>query len=155
MTSESLNIKQIESRIYDLSDQKFRELVDFVQRARDSRSAAQFVDETLAALRPRLRLSRPPRRLNVERIFARPFEDLLHDGPIGSDRLGRIARRAIMPCWTIVARSADPNALNAVTEDIRGLVTDSADWPTKFGPRVWAIAGASLCDILRADPESC
>ena len=78
----------IRDRLFDLSDSQFAQLVDYVERARSLVSARSFSNDALSAMRPRLRVSRPPRRLNALRVFCRPFEDLLYVWPNGRDDRG-------------------------------------------------------------------
>ena len=119
--------------------QQFAELVEYVERTRLTASARGFSLEALAAMRPRLRVARSPRRLTMARVFARPFEDLLYAAPAGSSaapakRPGQIARRAIMPCWTVVASRLAPGLLADLERGLGGAMLADLEWVPRFGP---------------------
>jgi hypothetical protein len=146
-------IATIRDRLFDLSDSQFAQLVDYVERARSLASAQAFSNDALAAMRPRLRVSRPPRRLNALRVFCRPFEDMLCDTPIAQKRLGQIARRAIVPCWTAVAARIDRALLAQLERDLEGCTVADPDWPARFGPRLWP-AAAEAARVVLADLQA-
>ncbi len=141
-------IAAIRERLFDLSDEQFAKLVGFMERTRDLSTGRSVSNEALDAMRPRLRVSRPPRRLNVERIFCRPFEDVLHSGPDQSWRAGRIARAAIEPCWAVVSQRIAPSLLAEIRRDIGELTVADLNWPLRFGPPLWTAARAAFDAIL-------
>jgi hypothetical protein len=150
-------IATIRDRLFDLSDAQFAQLVDYVERAGGVSSARAFTNDALAAMRPRLRVSRPPRRLTPLRVFCRPFEDLFYDSPLPQKRLGQIARRAIMPCWTAVSAHIDRDLLAALERDIGERTIADPDWASTFGPRLWpaaAEAARTMLAALQAGPSA-
>src|SRR5215212_390380 len=63
-------------------------------------------DEILRALRPQLKGSgsRTRRVPTPQRLFCRPFEDLLISGERKTKQKGRIARSSVDPIWQWLAR---------------------------------------------------
>ncbi len=143
-------IDTIRDRLFDLSDDQFAKLVSYMERTRDMESGRSISKDALAAMRPRLRVSRPPRRLNVERIFCRPFEDLLINAERPVSRPGRIARGSIAACWSAISRRLAPVLLSRLRQDISGMAAADANWPQRFGPPLWKAVGA-VFDVLLAE----
>lgn len=148
-------LDEIRARLFDLSETQFAELVAYVERAQASDAGRSFSADALAAMRPRLRVARPQRRPNAERIFCRPFEDLLHDLPGGGKRPGRIARRAIRPAWAVLSRRIDGRLLAAIDREARRAGADAADWATQSWSSLWAACGEAANALLaEADGDS-
>jgi hypothetical protein len=112
-------------------------------------NARAFSLEALTAMRPRLRVARSPRRLTVLRVFARPFEDLLYVASgTQAKRPGQIARRAIMPCWTVVAARIAPGLLADLERALAGSTLADPEWVPRFGPLLWPAAAAAARQVL-------
>ena len=147
-------IEEIRARLFDMSDAQFAELVEFIDRARASAAGRDFSAAALAAMRPRLRVARPRRRPNAERIFCRPFEDMLHDLP-DAKRPGRIARRAIAPVWAVLSRRIDGRLLAAVEREAARSGDHVADWATQSWAALWSACGEAASALLaEADADS-
>ncbi|MBL8838563.1 MAG: hypothetical protein JNL66_20090 [Alphaproteobacteria bacterium] len=155
MSRDSHTLEEIRARLFDLSEAQFAELVAYVERAQASDAGRSFSAEALAAMRPRLRVARPQRRPNAERIFCRPFEDLLHDLPAAGKRPGRIARRAIRPAWAVLSRRLDGRLLAAVEREARRAGADAVDWATQSWSSLWNACGEAANALLaEADGDS-
>ncbi len=137
------DLAQVKTQLFNLADGEFHRLAALAEAAREAAAAR----DALEAMRPRLRVTRPPRRVNVERVFARPFEDLLYNGDATRKRPGRIARGAIFPCWKVIARFADATKLDAIMAEVDQIGIGCVDW-AGLGPRVWELALAAAQTVI-------
>ncbi len=112
-------------------------------------------DVILEGLRPALRQSKPhDRTLTPLRLFCRPFEDLLIDGPRKEKQKGRIARSSVGPVWDWL-RMLIPGECKSYREEIKTLVLafkleDALESVGKF----WPLAGEALRTAIAKDRKA-
>lgn len=101
-------LREISANLFTLPAEKVAKLAWTLEGVRGVPRGGDFADAALAMIRPRLRRDRPMRLLTPQRVFCRPFEDLLDVNPSGDKVRGRIARSAIKPVWDLFLAEADP-----------------------------------------------
>ena len=112
-------------------------------------------DEIMAALRPTLRRKPLPKRtLNPQRLFCRPFEDLLANVPPRKEKQkGRIARATVQPLWSWLAQTLTPQALNTYSLGVRtALLAFRPQDAVLRASEFWPVASKAIQQAL--DSES-
>jgi len=113
-------------------------------------------DEILRALRPQLKGSGSPTRRvpTPQRLFCRPFSDLLVSGERKEKQKGRIARSSVDTVWTWLAQELMParhHKLNAsLSEAVLG---DNEDQIERDLRQFWSEASAALKAALADEQQ--
>ena len=111
-------------------------------------------DLILDGLRPTLRGAQAqPRTPTPLRLFCRPFEDLLINGPRNDKQKGRIARSSIVPIWAWL-QALIPEEWNSYRAGIKELVLaykmdDALACACKF----WPLAGQAMSTAIANNPK--
>ncbi len=137
-------LREIGANLFTLPAEKVAKLALTLEGVRGVPKGGEFAEAALAMIRPRLRRDRPMRLLTPQRLFCRPFEDLLDVNPTGDKVRGRIARSAIKPIWDLfmaeapaeryrkeaaaIAAQAQPTG-DAFTDDPRMMTLGATFWP--------------------------
>ena len=103
-------------------------------------------DEILRALRPQLRQSPVPQRTETpQRLFCRPFEDLLVDGERKAKQKGRIARRSIQTAWDWLANELLAERFPVLLDAVRTAMIEGRDSAVETSiAELWTEAGLAL-----------
>ncbi len=112
-------------------------------------------EEILRALRPQLReVPQPQRVATPQRLFCRPFEDLLVEPERSFKQKGRIARSSISPVWNWLAHDLIPQRHLELTESIREAIVRGRedDIESKLAD-LWRDSTAALKSALRDDKD--
>jgi len=130
----------LETKLLDIPDEKFAEVVRLLERVRDHPDVRQ----TFATIRPRLIQTRPDRRPTLKRVLCMPFEDLL-ESPAGGDQpLGRIERRVIEPVWRLVAERAERPTFERLDHQARETAPGNRNALLNIGRVLWPMAAGIL-----------
>lgn len=142
----------LRGRVHDLPDGKILEIARLLERIGDHPR----VRETMGAMRPRLVHLRPPRRLNLRRIFCDPFEDLLDSPSSLAAPIKRVDRSIIEPIWRIVEERLGEATLAPLRRQAAGLSDGDADARHTLGCRLWFPAAGvmrAVADEIGNDPR--
>lgn len=158
MTERDDELTLIERRLFKLSPAKFREIVAVIEDRRSDLGGRSPVDALMNRMRPRLVRMRLARRMTLQRLFCRPFEELLTDDPAPRGIGTRIARQSLEPCWRAVVDRADARKLQKLSATLRG-ADDDARRMERVGRQLWTYAAEVLrglqsrngCDALLRD----
>lgn len=133
MTNPDEILSGLRGRVFELPDAKFLEIVHLLERVGDHPR----VRETMGAMRPRLVHLRPPRKLNLRRIFCDPFEDLLDSPSSLSPPIKRLDRSIIEPFWRIVEQRMGDAALEPLRREAGKLSDENTNARHTLGCRLW------------------
>jgi len=141
------SLDNMASKVFEIPEAEFEKLVTALEmrRLRPAQHAASVA--MLAQLRPRLRLTRPPRRFTPMRLFCRPFEDLLYNPNTARKALGRIPRAALAPIWAEAENRLGDAGIASVSEAIKGITPGDPDSIDAAGRPFWQDAHAALKDL--------
>ena len=140
----------IEKRLSKLSPSKFREIVGVLEESRSDFGGAGPVEALMSKMRPRLVRMKLARKLTLQRLFCRPFEELLVNDPEPKGIGTRITRRSIEPCWKLVVDRADAKKLQRFAANLRVCGNDETRKIERVGRQLWAYSATVLHDILEA-----
>jgi len=111
--------------------------------------------EILGALRPQLRKLKPSRRAEtIERLFCRPFEDLLASRDRNAKRKGRIARASVEPVWNWLKNELMPARHRELEETLRRAITQGREdeIESTLG-LLWKESSVALCAQLSGEAQ--
>lgn len=110
----------------------------------------------LGALRPMLRTSdTAPRTPTPQRLFCRPFEDLIVSDAPKQKVKGRIARPHISTVWNWVNLALLPEASAAYCAEMKALILSGrADATLERAAQFWALAGAAMRNAVATDRKA-
>jgi hypothetical protein len=149
MTDRDDELTLIEKRLFKLPPAKFREIVAVIEDRRSDLGGRSPVDALMSRMRPRLVRMRLARRLTLQRLFCRPFEELLTDDPAPRGIGTRISRHSIEPCWRLFVDRADARRLQRLSANLRA-ADDDGRRMERLGRQLWAYAAEVLRANLRA-----
>jgi len=149
MKERSDELTLIEKRLSKLSPSKFREIVGVLEESRSDFGGGGAVEALMSKMRPRLVRMKLARKLTLQRLFCRPFEELLTDDPEPKSIGTRITRRSIEPCWKLVVDRADAKKLQRLVANLRVCSNEETRKIERVGRQLWAYAGSVLKGTLR------
>ncbi|WP_372399582.1 hypothetical protein ABMY26_28630 [Azospirillum sp. HJ39] len=135
----------LESRLFDIPEDKFVEVVRLLERVRDHPDVRQ----TFAAIRPRLAQVRPDRRPTLKRVLCMPFEDVLEGFGAADMPLGRIERRVIEPVWRLVTEYGDRHQLDQLDRQVQEAAPGNLNALRNIGRRLWPMAAQVIREAIR------
>ncbi|CAO3357834.1 hypothetical protein [Azospirillum melinis] len=130
----------LESRLFDIPEDKFIEVVRLLERVRDHPDVRQ----TFAAIRPRLVQVRPNRRPTLKRVLCMPFEDVLESFNGIDVPVGRIERRVIDPVWRLVTECGDRALIDQLDRQVQETAPGNLNTLRNIGRRLWPMAAQAL-----------
>jgi hypothetical protein len=92
---------------------------------------------------------RSARKLTLQRIFCRPFEELLTDEPDPKGIGTRVPRKSIDPCWRLFVDRADVRRLQKLSANLRTCGEDDSRRVERIGRQLWLYAAEILRDVLK------
>lgn len=123
-----------------LPNEKLQEVLLLLEKAPDR----MMVNEVLNVVRPRLTAVPPPRVLTVRDLLFLPAEDLL-DGPEWYlERVGRLSRAVLDPCWEIVDTPEHRALLTAIGERLKSVDPDDPRQLVLIGRPLWQLAASKI-----------
>lgn len=131
-----------------VSEAKFQEVAKLLEEVRDQPE----VQAILHRMRERLRRIRPQRKPTLQRLFYRPFEDLLVNEPTGIDD-GRVTRLSASLAWNYVQNHMGENErkiLATMETRLRQAAPDDRQAQAVMANRLWPMAATFLEDALVA-----
>ncbi|CAO3433991.1 hypothetical protein [Azospirillum endophyticum] len=137
----------LESRLFDIPESKFVEVVRLLERVRDHPD----VHQTFAAIRPRLIQVRPDRRPTLKRVLCMPFEDVLESVGGTDVPLGRIERRVIDPAWRLVTDCGDNALIDQLDRQVQETAPGNLNALRNIGRRLWPMAAEAIHRALRGE----
>lgn len=142
----------IEKRLSKLPPAKFREIVGVLEESRPDFGGTGTgpVEALMSKMRPRLVRMKLARKLTLQRLFCRPFEELLTDDPEPKGIGTQVTRRSIEPCWKIVVDRADAKKLQRFAANLRVCTNDETRKIERIGRQLWAYAATVLHDAMRS-----
>ena len=139
----------IEKRLSKLPPSKFREIVGVLEESRSDFGGAGAVEALMSKMRPRLVRMKLARKLTLQRLFCRPFEELLTDDPEPKGIGTRITRRSIEPCWKLFVDRADAKKLQRLVANLRVCSNEETRKIERVGRQLWAYAATVLRGATR------
>lgn len=140
----------IEKRLSKLPPSKFREIVGVLEESRPDFGSAGAVEALMSKMRPRLVRMKLARKLTLQRLFCRPFEELLVNDPEPKGVGTRITRRSIEPCWKLVVDRGDAKKLQRLVTNLRLCSNEETRKVERVGRQLWSYAAGVLRGTLRA-----
>lgn len=140
----------IEKRLSKLPPSKFREIVGVLEESRSDFGGAGAVEALMSKMRPRLVRMKLARKLTLQRLFCRPFEELLTNDPEPKGIGTRITRRSIEPCWKLFVDRADAKKLQRLAANLRVCSNEETRKIERVGRQLWAYAATVLRGALRS-----
>ena len=137
----------LESRLFDIPETKFIEVVRLLERVRDHPDVRQ----TFAAIRPRLVQVRPDRRPTMKRVLCMPFEDVLESFSGVDVPLGRIERRVIEPVWRLVTECGDTALIDQLDRQVQETAPGNLNALRNIGRRLWPMAAEAIRGAVEQD----
>ncbi|CAO3449764.1 hypothetical protein [Azospirillum largimobile] len=137
----------LESRLFDIPEDKFIEVVRLLERVRDHPDVRQ----TFAAIRPRLVQVRPGRRPTMKRVLCMPFEDVLESFSGVDVPLGRIERRVIEPVWRLVTECGDTALIDQLDRQVQETAPGNINALRNIGRRLWPMAAQAIRSAVEQD----
>lgn len=137
----------LESRLFDIPEDKFIEVVRLLERVRDHPDVRQ----TFAAIRPRLVQLRPGRRPTMKRVLCMPFEDVLESFSGVDVPLGRIERRVIEPVWRLVTECGDAALIGQLDRQVQETAPGNINALRNIGRRLWPMAAQAIRSAVEQD----
>ena len=137
----------LESRLFDIPEDKFIEVVRLLERVRDHPDVRQ----TFAAIRPRLVQVRPERRPTLKRVLCMPFEDVLESFGGVDVPLGRIERRVIDPVWKLVMECGDTALMDQLDRQVQETAPGNLNALRNIGRRLWPMAAQAIRVVVEQD----
>ncbi|KAA0593213.1 hypothetical protein J2848_005320 [Azospirillum lipoferum] len=137
----------LESRLFDIPEDKFIEVVRLLERVRDHPDVRQ----TFAAIRPRLVQVRPNRRPTLKRVLCMPFEDVLESFSGVDVPLGRIERRVIDPVWRLVTECGDTALIDQLDRQAQETAPGNLNALRNIGRRLWPMAAKAIRGAVEQD----
>jgi hypothetical protein len=137
----------LESRLFDIPEDKFIEVVRLLERVRDHPDVRQ----TFAAIRPRLVQVRPGRRPTMKRVLCMPFEDVLESFSGVDVPLGRIERRVIEPVWRLVTECGDTALIDQLDRQVQETPPGNINALRNIGRRLWPMAAQAIRMAVEQD----
>ncbi len=153
MSGRDDELTLIEKRLFKLSPAKFRKIVAVLEDRRPEFGGRGAVDALMSKVRPRLVRMRLARKLTLQRIFCRAFEELLTDDPDPKGVGTKIARQSIDPCWRLFVDRADIRRLQKLSTNLRTLGEDDGRRTERIARQVWSYAAGTLREILQPIQE--
>lgn len=106
-------------------------------------------DLILDGLRPVLRQAPPSRTVTPQRLFCRPFEDLLSNRPRKDKQKGVIARASIAPIWDWLATVLVPEATRKYVDGVKGATLSfHREVALSQAAEFWTVAAAAISAAL-------
>ncbi|MFP5513057.1 MAG: hypothetical protein ACLGJC_08250 [Alphaproteobacteria bacterium] len=139
----------LESRLFDIPEDKFIEVVRLLERVREHPDVRQ----TFAAIRPRLVQLRPGRRPTMKRVLCMPFEDVLESFSGVDVPLGRIERRVIEPLWRLVTECGDTALIDQLDRQVQETAPGNINALRNIGRRLWPMAAEAIRGAMRGAVE--
>ncbi|MBP2309227.1 hypothetical protein GBZ48_06820 [Azospirillum melinis] len=135
----------LESRLFDIPEDKFIEVVRLLERVRDHPDVRQ----TFTAIRPRLVQVRPNRRPTLKRVLCMPFEDVLESFNGVDVPVGRIERRVIDPVWRLVTECGDRALIDQLDRQVQETAPGNLNALRNIGRRLWPMAAQAIQGAIR------
>lgn len=144
MKDKNDELTLIEKRLTKLPPSKFREIVAVLEESRSDLGGRSAADALISKMRPRLVRMRLARKLTLQRLFCRPFEELLTDDPEPKGIGTQISRRSIEPCWRLFVDRADAKKLQRFAANLRVCAADEGRKIERIGRQLWAYSTVVL-----------
>lgn len=141
-------LETIGDQIFRIPESQFVSLVRDVESRRRVSTRRERADLVLTKLRPRLIIVRPPRWVTLQRLFCRPFEDVLYTPGSPRKAVGKVPRAAIAPCWEVFTESADAERLRQLEERLAKIELGDEVELSQIGAELWRLGGTTLRLIL-------
>jgi hypothetical protein len=151
MSGRDDELTLIEQRLFKLPPAKFREIVAVLEDRRPEFGGRGPIDAVMSKMRPRLVRMKLARKLTLQRVFCRAFEELLTDEPDPKGVGTRIARLSIEPCWRVFVDHADVRRLQKLAANLRTCGEDDTRRIERIGRQLWAYAAVVLQTVLKTD----
>lgn len=138
MKDKNDELTLIERRLTKLPPSKFREIVAVLEESRSDLGGRGPAEALISKMRPRLVRMKLARKLTLQRLFCRPFEELLTDDPEPKGIGTQISRRSIEPCWRLFVDRADAKKLQRFAANLRVCSPDEGRKIERIGRQLWA-----------------
>lgn len=139
----------IERRLFKLAPAKFRKIVAVLEERRPEFGGRGPVEALMSKMRPRLVRMRLARKLTLQRIFCRAFEELLTDEPDPQGIGTQVSRQSIDPCWRVFVDRADVRRLQKFAANLRSCGDDDGRRVERIARQLWAYGAEILDGVLR------
>jgi hypothetical protein len=150
MTDKDDELTLIEKRLFKLTPAKFRKIVAVLEDRRHDFGGKGPVEALMSKMRPRLVRMRLARKLTLQRVCCRAFEELLTDDAEPKGVGTRVSRRSIDPVWRLFIDAADVRRLQKFAANLRACGDDDARRVERIARQIWAYVAEVLRGILDA-----
>ncbi|HEX9462559.1 MAG TPA: hypothetical protein VGB82_08165 [Alphaproteobacteria bacterium] len=151
MSDRDDELTLIEKRLFKLPPAKFRQIVAVLEDRRPELGGRGPVEALMSKMRPRLVRMRLARKLTLQRVFCRPFEELLTDEADPKSIGTRLSRQSIDPCWRVFVDNADVKRLQKLAANLRACGEEDGRRVERIGRQLWAYAAEVLRATLRPE----
>lgn len=151
MSGRDDELTLIEQRLFKLPPAKFRQIVAILEDRRPEFGGRGPIDAVMSKMRPRLVRMKLARKLTLQRLFCRPFEELLTDDADPKGIGTKVSRRSIEPCWRLFVERADVRRLQKLAANLRTCGEDDGRRVERIGRQLWAYAAGVLRTALHTD----
>lgn len=151
MSDRDDELTLIEKRLFKLPPAKFRQIVAVLEDRRPEFGGRGPVEALMSKMRPRLVRMRLARKLTLQRVFCRPFEELLTDEADPKGIGTRLSRQSIDPCWRVFVDNADVKRLQKLAANLRSCGEEDGRRVERIGRQLWAYAAEVLRGVLRPE----
>lgn len=139
----------IERRLLKLPQTKFREIVAVLEDSRAAAGGAGPAEKLMSKMRPRLAKLRPARKLTLQRVLCRAFEELLSDEADPRGPGDRVSRRSLEPFWRLFVDRADGRRLQKMSANLRAAGDEDGRRVDRLARQLWSYAAEVLQPIAR------
>lgn len=137
-------IEAIAGEILLLPNDRFLKAIALLERVKAHPSTRRALENA----RSRLRELRPPRRMDLQRLFYLPMEDLLTDSHSQAAEEGRVRRDLMARCWKLMQDGGDKAEFQKLNAQASELFSTEWEKLKKAGERIWAMGAANLTQAV-------
>ncbi len=150
MGSVDETLAEVEDKLFRLSQGRVQKLTQLLEAAMHSAETRDMAVQSLEALRPRLKLDRPPRRPTLTRVMTQPFQGMLISDTHADRRRGKVRRAVLNPVWSVVEMQMDKDLRIRLSGELAGLQIEQMTLEQldreidRIGKELWPTAAQAL-----------
>lgn len=138
----------ISSYAFDIPEDEFFKLVADLEKNRRNPERREQVDKVLNALRPRMAIIQPTRKITLQRLFCIPFEDLLRKPSRPKPVPGLIPRPSLGPVWTYLLETIDIHQFQVLETQLAKTPPTDRQAIARISREFWKLAAVTLKPVV-------
>lgn len=160
MSGVDETLAEVEDKLFRLSQGRVQKLTQLLEQAMHSAETRGMAMQSLDALRPRLKLDRPPRRPNLTRVMTQPFQGMLISDAHADRRRGKVRRTVLSPVWAVVEMQMDSALRIRLSGELAALPIEQMTLEQldteidRIGKDLWPVAAAALKRLAQSAEAS-